>query len=56
MMRLDKIDLVYSIIYTVMFGLLLGLFGMNFNQCLSLGIILAHFYLVLVKIHFRIRR
>jgi len=56
MIRLDKMDLMYSFMYTVMFGLLLGLYGLNFNRCLSLGMILAQFYLALVKIHFRIRR
>ena len=56
MMKLDTRDLVYALIYTVMFGILLGLFGLGFRQCVSLGLILAHFYLVLVKIHFRIRR
>jgi hypothetical protein len=44
------------LIYTAMFGILLGLFGLGFIQSVSLGLILAQFYLVLVKIHFRIRR
>lgn len=56
MIRLDKMDLIYAMLYTVFFGLLLGIYGMDFRQSLSLGLVLAHFYLILVKIHFRIRR
>lgn len=56
MIKLDTMDLLYVLIYTAMFGTLLGLFGLGFSQSVSLGLILAHFYLILVKIHFRIRR
>ena len=56
MIKLDTGDLLYVLIYTAMFGILLGLFGLGFIQSVSLGLILAQFYLVLVKIHFRIRR
>lgn len=56
MMKLDTRDLIYALIYTIMFGTMLALAGLGFRQSVSFGLILAHFYLVLVKIHFRIRR
>ena len=56
MIRLDTRDLIYTLIYAALFGTLLGVFGLSFRQCVSLGLILSQFYIVLVKIHFRIRR
>jgi hypothetical protein len=56
MIRFDSRDAVYTAIYATVFGILLAVFGLDLRQCVSLGIILAQFHLVLVKIHFRIRR
>lgn len=56
MIKFSTYDLVLTLMYTFLFGILLLVFGLDFNQSFSLGIILAQFYLALVKIHFRIRR
>lgn len=56
MIKFDIYDLVYIAVYTFLFGTLLLISGLDYRQSLSIGIILAQFYLALVKIHHKIRR
>lgn len=56
MIKLSVYDIILGLIYSFFFGVLLLVYGLEFNQSLSLGLILGQFYLTLVKIHHRIRR
>ncbi len=56
MIKFDLHELIFVFIYTFLFSVLLLIYGLTFAQAISLGIILAQFYQVLVKIHHRIRR
>jgi len=55
-MRLDFQELVQTAVYVVLFGALFLVYGLTLKQSLALGIILSQFYLILYKIHFRLRR
>lgn len=55
-MRFDLGDFLTQILYVILFGTLLIIFGLDLKQSISMGLILTVFYLALVKIHNKLRR
>ena len=53
---IDFQEILQVLVYVILFAAILLVYGLSFRQSLALAVILSQFYLILFKIHYRIRR
>ncbi len=53
---IDFQEILQVLVYVILFAAILLVYGLSFRQSLALAVILSQFYIILFKIHYRIRR